>query len=219
MDITYLGHSCFKIKVKSGVVVTDPYGKSVGLTMPSVSADIVTISHRGHGDHDEVGAVTGTARREVPFVIDSPGEYEVEGVSVFGYGTYHDDKNGAERGENAIYVIQAEDLRVLHLGDLGHDLDTALLDTLDGVDVLLIPVGGVYTMGPKEAAELAKKIEPSYVIPMHYKTDKHDKSTFGEMEDMSKFVAEMGLEARKVESLSLNKGTIPAETTELVVFE
>lgn len=219
MEISYLGHSCFKLKCKSGTVVCDPYGKSVGFSMPMVSADIVTVSHRGHGDHDEVGAVGGTARRKQPFVIEEPGEYEVEGVSVFGYQTFHDDKGGEERGSNTIYVFQAEDLRILHLGDLGHMLDERLIDELDGVDALMIPVGGVYTIGPKQALELAAKIEPTYVLPMHYKTDRHKGEGFGELLGVEEFVKIFGKDASKVGSLSLSKAGLPTDATEVVLFE
>lgn len=219
MEITYLGHSAFKIKTKSGTLVTDPYGKMVGFSMPSVSADVVTISHRGHGDHDEERAVSGTARRKSPFVIEEPGEYEVEGISVFGYGTFHDSVEGAERGGNTIYVVQAEDLRILHLGDLGHMLSDSLIDELNGVDVLMIPVGGEYTIDASQAAELVGKIDPTYVIPMHYKTPQHEPEAFGKLTTREKFVEVMGLPTKETTTLSLSRGGLPAETTEVVMFE
>jgi len=218
MEITYLGHSAFKIKTKSGSLVTDPFGKKVGFSMPSVSADLVTISHRGHGDHEEVKAVSGTARRKEPFVIDQPGEYEIEGISVFGYQTYHDNVEGKERGTNTIYVIQAEDLRILHLGDLGHELSSKLIDELDGVDVLMVPVGGIYTIGAKEASELATKIDPTYIMPMHYRTSEHDQETFGKMDEVAKFVEVMGLATREVTTLSLTKASLPVDATEVITF-
>lgn len=219
MEISYLGHSCFKIKTKSGVVVTDPYGKSVGLTMPSVSADLVTVSHMGHGDHDEVGAVAGTSRRERPFVISEPGEYEVEGISVFGYPTFHDASEGSERGKNTIFVIQAEDLRILHLGDLGHMLSEKTLSELENIDVVMVPVGGKYTIDAKTAVEVVAKLEPYYVLPMHYKTDKHDPKVFGELDGVDKFVTAYEHGSRAVKSLNVSRLGLPEDLTEVIVFE
>ena len=169
MDIQYLGHSCFKLRGKAGSVVCDPYDKSVGLKLPNLTGDITTVSH-GHGDHSNSGAISGTARRRTTFVIDEPGEYEVEKISVFGHQTFHDGKKGKERGENIVYAIEVDEVRTVHLGDLGHELSDKMLDELDGVDVLLVPVGGVYTIDAKQALKVIEAISPSIAIPMHYKT-------------------------------------------------
>ncbi len=219
MDIQYLGHSCFRIKGKTGTVVTDPYSSSVGYPVPSVSADVVTISHM-HDDHNNLGSVSGTSRRNEPFIIGEPGEYEVEGISVFGYRTYHDDKEGGERGENTIYAIQVDGVRVLHLGDLGHMLSDKLLGELDSIDVVMVPVGGVYTIGASRALELIDAISPYIAIPMHYKTERHDVKLFGEMATLADFLKEYGGEARKVEDkLAVSKISLSEESTEVVVFE
>jgi len=151
-------------------------------------------------------------------VIDEPGEYEVEGISVFGYQTYHDDSQGSKRGDNTIYVIQAEDLRVLHLGDLGHILADKLIDELDGIDVLMIPVGGVYTIDAAQATELVGKIDPTYVLPMHYRTSEHDDKAYGEMGTVEEFVKVIGQSTRQVESLNFSRGTLPTDSTEVVLF-
>lgn len=217
MEISYLGHASFKIKTKAGTLVTDPYDVATGLKMPTVSGDIVTASH-DHHDHNNIKAVSGTARRKEPFAIREPGEYEVEGISVFGYRTYHDGKQGEERGENTIFVVQAEDLRVLHLGDLGHKLTDRLIDELDGVDVLMIPVGGVYTIDAKQAAEIVKEIEPTYILPMHYKTKEHNQQTFGKMDEVGKFLEALDYSTREVKTLSLTKAGLPPDSTEIVVF-
>ena len=218
MEITYLGHSAFKIKTKTATLVTDPYGKMTGFVMPAVSADLITVSHH-HEDHDNIKAVSGTARRANPFVIDSPGEYEIEGISVFGYQTYHDAENGAKRGNNVIYVIQAEDLRILHLGDLGHKLSKEIIDELDGIDVVMIPVGGDYTVDAKMAAEIAAELEPYYVIPMHFKTEKHDDKTFGQLATVEEFVKEFQHGSRTVKNLSISKLGLPEDLTEVILFE
>lgn len=218
MEITYLGHSCFKIKTKAGTLVTDPYGKMTGLALPSLSADIVTISHH-HDDHDNVKAVTGTSRRPTPFIIDQPGEYEVEGISVFGFRSYHDDKEGTERGENTMFIIQAEDLRILHLGDLGHKLTKEALDELEGIDIVMTPVGGVYTIDAKTAAELASEIEPYFVLPMHFKTVKHDKESFEKLAPVEDFVKEFQHGSRTVKTLNVSKLGLPEDLTEVILFE
>lgn len=219
MEIAYLGHSAFKVKTKNATLVTDPYGKNVGFAMAQVAADLVTISHRGHGDHDEMKQVVGTARRPQPFVIDAPGEYEVEGISVFGYASWHDSKNGEERGPNTIYIIQAEDVRILHLGDLGHKLDDKLVEEIDGVDVLMIPVGGVYTIDAKLATEVILAIDPTYVLPMHFKTERHDQAGFGKLATAEEFVKICGMTSRTVKSLALSKLSLPEDLTEVILFE
>lgn len=218
MEISYLGHSCFKIKTKSGVVVMDPYGPNTGLKFPSVGADIVTVSH-SHEDHNNFEAVMGTSRRSSPFVINESGEYEVEGITIFGYQTKHDEKNGVERGENVIFVVQTEDLRVLHLGDLGHELSEKLVDELNGIDILMVPVGGVYTIDPETAVKVIEAIEPTYVLPMHYQTPLHNKAIYKEMALLSKFTDLYGHNNRTVKSFSTSKLSLPQDVTEVIVFE
>ena len=155
MDIVYLGHSSFKIRTKSATVITDPFDSSmVGLKYPTVEGDIVSVSH-SHADHNAVSKVTGAKK-----IIEGPGEYEVMGVSVIGYPSFHDSESGAARGKNTIYVFEAEGLRIAHLGDLGHVLSDDLVNQMGGIDVLMIPVGGFYTIGPKEAADVVSKIDP-----------------------------------------------------------
>ena len=218
MEISYLGHSCFKVKTKTGTVVMDPYGNIGSLKLPTLSADVVTLSHQ-HQDHNNTSAVSGTARRAQPFVITEPGEYEVEGISIFGYPTFHDAKEGAERGSNTIYVVQAEGLRVLHLGDLGHPLSEKLIDELDTIDVLMVPVGGFYTIDAKVAGDVVASIEPTYVLPMHYRTPGHDEKTFGEVAGVDAFVAAYGHGSRTVKTLSVTPQSLPADSTEVILFE
>src|SRR3989344_2417944 len=141
MDITYLGHSSFKLRGKGSIVVTDPFGPVVGLPFPKhTTADIVTVSH-DHEDHNAADLVEGN-----PFVVRGPGEYEIKGVGVVGLGVFHDDAGGTKRGKNTIYRIELDGISIVHLGDLGHELSSAQVDSLDGVDILLVPVGGVYTI-------------------------------------------------------------------------
>ncbi len=162
MEITYLGHASFKIKGKQKTVVTDPYGEQVGKYPKDVEADIVTVSH-GHFDHNAVDRVKGT-----PFVINGSGEYEVGGISVIGMPTYHDDQQGAQRGQNTVFIIEIDGLRVAHLGDLGHKFSDAQLEDMGPIDVLMLPVGGFYTIDAKTAKEVTGQVDPWVVIPMHY---------------------------------------------------
>ncbi|MBI4066569.1 MBL fold metallo-hydrolase [Candidatus Gottesmanbacteria bacterium] len=188
MDITYLGHSSFRLRGKHTTVLTDPFeASSVGLSFPKhTSADIVTISH-DHEDHNAVGVVEGD-----PFVVQGPGEYEIKGVGIVGIGVYHDDQKGAQRGRNTIYRIELDGISVVHLGDLGHELSAAEVDSLDGVDVLLVPVGGTYTINAAIAAKVVGEIEPTIVIPMHYKRAGLDQKVFGTLAGVDVFLKEMG---------------------------
>lgn len=190
MEITYLGHSCFKIRGKQSSIVTDPYASTVGFSMPSASADIVTISHQ-HEDHNAATKVSGTARREEPYVVKAPGEYEVQGIGVFGWASYHDDKEGAERGPNTIYTMLLENIHIAHLGDLGHVPDKKLIEDIGVVDVLMVPVGGVYTIDAAKAVEVIDALEPSIVIPMHYRTDRHSQKTFGQLDGIETFLTKI----------------------------
>lgn len=216
MEILYLGHSCFKLKGRKATVVTDPFEpKDTGLDLPSVTADIVTVSH-DHPDHTAVNRVGGTSRREKPYVIRAPGEYEVSGVGVFGWGSFHDNNQGQDRGKNTMYSILIDGVRVGHLGDLGHPLSEEQVENLGMLDVLLVPVGGFYTIDSIQAAKIIASIQPSYVIPMHYKTDKHHQS-FDQIQGLEVFLKEMGGSSQELPSLTVNPGTSLEETAVVVL--
>jgi L-ascorbate metabolism protein UlaG (beta-lactamase superfamily) len=213
MIISYLGQSCFKLQDKLGpegvTFVTDPFSKELGLKVPNFEADIVTVSHQ-HSDHNNVSAL-----RADPFVIDAPGEYDVKGVMVQGIETFHDTKNGAERGKNIVYRIEMDDLTLVHLGDLGHVLSDEQLEQLDKVDILFIPVGGKYTIDAKMAVEVIGQLEPRIVIPMHYKLP----DSKAEVDSVEKFVKELGVEPRREEKLKIAKKDLPQEGMDLVILE
>jgi L-ascorbate metabolism protein UlaG (beta-lactamase superfamily) len=215
MDITYLGHSSFKIKTKTASVVTDPFDtKMVGLKYSPQEAEIVTISH-SHQDHNAIDRVSLTKK-----IINGPGEYEVSGVTIIGLATYHDNKNGDERGKNTIYVIEAEGLRLLHLGDLGHQLDDKLLEEIGDVDILMIPVGGFYTLGPKEATDLISKIEPYYVMPMHYKVDGMSSDFMEKLSPVETFLKESGMVVENLPKFSIKREDIlEDQNTKIVLLE
>ncbi|MBI4812588.1 MBL fold metallo-hydrolase [Candidatus Falkowbacteria bacterium] len=213
MYITYFGHSCFKLQDKIGpegvTVITDPFNKEVGFPVPHSEADIVTVSH-GHYDHNNVSAVRGT-----PFIADTAGEYDIKGVSIEGIDSYHDDKEGKERGKNIIFRIIMDDVSMVHLGDLGQSaLDTKQLEKLERTDVLFIPVGGKYTLDAKRAVEIISQIEPRIVIPMHYRTG----ASKMDIDGVDKFIKELGVKPRQEEKLKISKKDLPQEEMELVVL-
>lgn len=168
MQIFWKGQSCFQItaqpqKNSQVRIVIDPYSEEIGLKLPKLEADIVLVSH-DHYDHNNVKAVAGS-----PFVISGPGEYEVKDISVKGIHSWHDEKQGAERGSNTIYTIEAEEMRLCHLGDLGQaELSAEQLENIGDVDILMIPVGGAYTIDSKGALKMMSQIEPKVTLPMHY---------------------------------------------------
>ena len=191
MEIVYLGHSSFLLRGKSARVVCDPFDSSmVGLKFPKVEASLVTISH-GHGDHNFTSSVAGVEGKD-PFIINGPGEYEVGGVSVFGIGTFHDASGGSERGKNTVYVIEVDGVKICHLGDLGHKLSDEQVRAVGEVDVLLVPVGGFYTIDAKTASEVVAQLEPRIVIPMHYKVSGLIENLGGKISTAEEFLKEMG---------------------------
>ena len=220
MKITYLGHSSFKIDAKTAVsevcIITDPYGPSVGINFKDQICDLATTSHRGHGDHDFFDKLKNKYGK-MPFIIDTPGEYELLGVRIFGYKSYHDDNNGSDRGLNTIYVFDFPEARVCHLGDLGHDLDKDLIEELNNIDILLIPVGGTTTIDAQRAVKVIEKLEPRYVIPMHYKTKSHS-TTFEKLATIDDFLKEVGVTKEPQKDLNIkSKSDLPDET-EVVVL-
>lgn len=209
MQITYHGHSCFKLKGESGTLVTDPFSdKAVGIPLSRLSADIITISH-DHADHNAKDKVKGTANRENPFVIDFPGEYEVGGISVFGTKTYHDQVEGAERGNNIVFKILIDGLSVCHLGDLAHQLDEKQLDSIGMVDVLFLPVGGPFSLMGDEAIKVANAISPSILIPMHYSDSSYPSDT--KCQPLEQFLQSFGMSAEPEDKLIVEKDRLPEE--------
>ncbi len=215
MDIFPLGHSSFRIKGKTATIVTDPFDPTfVGFPFPKhIAADIVTVSH-DHRDHNATSLIEGS-----PYVVNGPGEYEVKGIEVIGIPSFHDTQKGSARGSTVLYHIAIDGVNIVHLGDLGCTLTSDEVERLDGVDILCIPVGGTVTLDANQAASLISELEPSIVIPMHYKTPRHDKKTFGDLSDVSSFLKIMGKEeVRPVPKLSFSKDKLPA-VMQVVVLE
>lgn len=209
MKITWYGQSCFKFKCNNLDIVIDPYDNSLGLKMPKLKADVVLITH-DHFDHNNIKAISGN-----PFKINSPGEYEIKNVFIYGKTAFHDDKHGQERGSITMYVIEEEKLKIAHLSDLGQKkLTEEQLDFLDNVDVLLLPVGGKYTIGTSGAIDLINEIEPRIVIPMHYRIP----GIKVDLDGVEKFVKELGLNPQKEDELKIIYSDLPSNELKLVIL-
>jgi L-ascorbate metabolism protein UlaG (beta-lactamase superfamily) len=200
MDISWLGHSCFKIRGSHAIVITDPYSPDLGYSLGKPDASIVTVSHN-HPGHSYTQGVGGE-----PKTVTGPGEYEIGGVLIIGVATFHDGDGGRERGKNTAYLMEIDEISVCHLGDLGHVLTAEQVEELDNVDVLLLPVGGVSTINAPVAAEVVRQLEPKIVVPMHYKTPALSR----ELEPVEKFLKEIGVnEVTPQPKLSLTKSSLP----------
>jgi len=209
MKIKWLGHSSFVITSDTGTkIITDPYFTGGDLSYGQIkeSADIVTVSH-DHADHNNVAAVQGN-----PKVVR--GAVEVKGIKFNGIPTYHDDAGGGKRGKNTILCFEVDGIRVCHLGDLGHQLSDSQAAELGKVDVLLIPVGGFYTIAPKLATQLGDRLKPKVIIPMHYKTDKCDYPIAGVEEFLRGKKEVSRLDASQVE---FKAGELPPSTQVIVL--
>jgi len=203
MEISWLGHSCFRIRGSHATIITDPYPPSLGYSLGKPTARIVTVSHQ-HPGHSYVQGVGGE-----PKPVSGPGEYEISGVLIIGIATFHDRERGRRRGKNTVYLIEVDNLAVCHLGDLGHVLTSEQVEELGDVDVLLLPVGGVSTINAPMAAEVVRQLEPKVVVPMHYKTE----ALNWELEPVERFLKEIGME-RVVSQpkLSFARSSLPAST-------
>jgi L-ascorbate metabolism protein UlaG (beta-lactamase superfamily) len=209
LDVTWHGHACFRLRGRSAAAVTDPYPPALGPRL-RLEANVVTVSHP-HENHAYVGGVVGD-----PFVVDGPGEYEVAGITVTGLPSYHDGVEGAEHGRNTVFVLEIDDVRVCHLGDLGHKPDATTTESLGVIDVLLVPVGGSKTINPAAAAEVVRLIEPRYVVPMHYSVPGM-KEQLGTVDT---FLKEMGVAAGEpLQRLSLQATSGEVETPKVIVLE
>ncbi len=211
MKIKWVGHASFLITSESGVrVITDPYSRGGGINYGQIqeAADIVTVSHQ-HPDHNNVGAVKGQ-----PAVVDTPGARNVKGIDFLGVSCFHDGAGGAQRGTNIIFCFGMDGVRVCHLGDLGHELDAAKVREIGPVDVLLVPVGGCYTIDASQAAAVCESLKPRVVIPMHVKTAKCD-YPITPAEDFFKGRKN----ARRVDAseIEIRKDRLPAETETIVL--
>ena len=209
MEITWLGHSCFRIRGKQATIITDPFSPGMGYSLGKASANIVTVSHQ-HPDHNYSAGIVGN-----PHVINRPGEYEIAGVLIIGLATFHDASKGADRGKNTVFVMETEEMSICHLGDLGQPLTDGQIEEIGKVDVLMVPVGGIVTINATTAAAMVRQMEPKIVLPMHYKTPVFA----GELEPVENFLREFGtLQAAPQAKLNVNKNNLPL-TTQVILLE
>lgn len=215
MNISWYGQSFFEIETsiekEKRRIVIDPFSENLGLKVPKVEADILLISH-DHFDHNNKEAVRGNY-----FLIEKAGEYEVKGVFVKAIPSFHDNSRGKERGENLIFLIEAEDLRVCHLGDIGQkELENGQIEEIGEVDVLMVPVGGKYTISFKEAIKIMSQLEPKITIPMHYNLPKLKVK----LDPVDKFLKALGIKSLKPEKkLSIKKEGLSAEEVKIILLE
>lgn len=189
--------------------MTDPFSKDIGLKPPRIKDDLVLITHN-HYDHNSIENANPEA-----MIINGPGEYEKQGIYVRGILSHHDKTGGKERGLNTVYVIKAEDMTVCHMGDFGQaGFEKNQLDEIGDVDILMLPVGGKYTIDYKEAIEMIGSVEPKIIIPMHYKT----KDLNIDIDGPEKFIKELGLTPEKVEKYKIAKKNLPVEEMKLILF-
>lgn len=208
MDIIWLGHSCFLVRGKERTIITDPYHPDLGYHLGEPEADIVTISHfhRGHGYIEGVG--------NDPREIKSPGEYEIGGTFITGMASFHDDKKGEARGKNTIYIIEMDGMTLCHLGDLGHPLDSRLIEEIGDIGILFLPVGEVSTIPVSTAVEIVRQLEPPIVIPMHYKT----KAFVGNLTTVDRFLDEIRIrDLEPKPKLSITSSSLPGSTQTVIL--
>jgi len=215
MKIKWYGHAAFLVTSDQGVkLVTDPYepgafGGKLSYGKIQDKVDIALISH-DHADHNDTASLPGS-----PQVVKGTGSKTVKGISVKGISTYHDPSKGSERGANTIFTFSVDGIRICHLGDLGHVLGQKELDEVGSVDILLIPVGGFFTIDPKEATQVADQIKPKVLIPMHFKTEKCG-FPIAPVEDFIK--GKSNTKRPGTSEVSFSKATLPQQA-EIVVLE
>lgn len=211
MKIEWLGHSSFRLTESTGItLVADPFDAAkVGIGFPQVSADYVTVSHK-HFDHDAINNV-----KNYKSIIDATGAYELDGITVYGFMSYHDQKKGALRGKNIVYKIRMDGVEVCHLGDIGEELTPMLAELIGSINVLLLPIGGRFTINAKQAKEYVDMLMPDVVIPMHYMAEGYN-TVLDELDDFLKLFDEDDIEYGG-EVLDFDRTDFDGERTRLII--
>src|SRR3989338_11109305 len=214
MVITYYGLSCFKIQSGDTVLAIDPFSKESGLTSPRFEAHAVLVTH-DHENHNNIDALS--SKDDKIFKITGPGEYEFKGIIVRGIESFHDNKNGKQKGKNTIYIIELEGMRLAHLGDYGEEaLRSEVQEALGTPDIMFLPVGGGDTIDGEAAAKLVNEIEPRVIIPMHYKIS----GLKAKPDGIEVFMKEMGEKAEPEEKFTIKKSGLPAaEEAKIVILK
>ena len=215
MVITYYGLSCFKIQSGDTTLAIDPFDKESGLTPPRFQTDVTLITHN-HSNHNNFDSLAGKGDDGQVFKISGPGEYEIHGIQVHGISSFHDTKNGDEKGKNTIYIITWEDLRLVHLGDYGEEkLRDDVHEAIGTPDILFIPIGGKDTIDAESATKLINQIEPRIIVPMHYKIS----GLKTKIDGVEVFMKEMGEKSTPEERLTIKKSAVPTDTQKIVVLQ
>jgi len=202
MQIEWKGHSSFLLCSDNGqTVLTDPFDERVGLPLPIVTVDVVTVSHQ-HGDHNSTGILPGT-----PVVVEGAGTHSAAGIEIRGISVYHDTEQGAQRGSNTIFVITLDEINICHLGDLGHPLTPTQVTEIGKVDILLVPIGGFYTIDGKQAHEIVQQLKPAIIVPMHYKLDDRIVYPIATVDEFLSYYSKVA----KLEVLHVTKASLPQE--------
>lgn len=207
MLIQWFGHASFKINTAAGSIITDPFNDELGYPMFPRRADVVTVSHQ-HWDHNAVEDISGA-----PQVFSDPGFYQWKGIDIRGIPSFHDQNSGRERGRNTIFKISAEKINLLHLGDLGHLLSLETVAEIGAVDILMLPVGGTFTIGADEAYAIVGLLQPRIVIPMHFQTP-HLSFRLAPVEEFTSKFEKM----LKLPGLEINSQNLP-EQTQIIVLD
>jgi L-ascorbate metabolism protein UlaG (beta-lactamase superfamily) len=210
MKIKYLAHSAFLITSEAGVrIVTDPYTPGGGIKHGAIqeTADIVTVSHE-HGDHNNAGAVRGN-----PQVVRASAE--VKGIKIRAIPTAHDDRGGSQRGRNTIFCFEVDGVNICHAGDLGHTLSEEQVKAIGKVDVLMIPVGGFFTIDAKTATNISEQLKPKVILPMHYKTEKTSEFPIASVDEFTR--GKNNVTRVNGSEIELKAGTLPAATQIMVL--
>lgn len=202
MKLHYIGHACFRLTAADGTrVITDPYDESVGIAMLPLEAELVTMSH-GHHDHCCTDMLLGA-----PEIVRGVQQARVGGVSTRAYASWHDGAHGARRGESCVRLFEMDGLRIVHMGDQGCMPAPDVLAAIDRADVLLMPVGGFYTVGAREAKAICEAVHPRCVVPMHFLTAH---GAYSVINDHRAFLEAMGAaDAQPVDELTLAPGQVP----------
>lgn len=212
MKLQWCGQACFLLTSSEGTrILTDPFNKHLGYPVPRYLVDGITVSHN-HYDHNYIKAIPNY--QEIP-ILREPGNYQVGDISIEGIAVFHDQCSGKERGDNHIFVFQLEGMRIAHLGDLGHTFSPEQLARLGLIDILLIPLGGTYTIGYQEAEIILVQVQPKITIPMHYKTP----TLRYQLDSLESFLAgKSKVEILKNSELELTAGIIQ-DLRKIIVFD
>ena len=215
MKIKWLGHACFLITSEKGIkIITDPYksGDPINYDEINEPADVVLVSH-DHFDHSNTAAVKGA-----PVVIKTAGISEAKGIKFKGIPAFHDEAGGSKRGKNTIFVFELDGIRICHLGDLGHRLSNKDFAEIGKVDVVFIPVGGLYTIDGTVATEVVSKLSPKVTVPMHYLTQRVNAVKFGAICGPEDFVkGKTNVQQPNSSEIELKAGKLPASTQIIVL--